>query len=58
MLNLEASPILALLKWKKAVAITHSSETSTSGETHTISEEPLDASRISAGTAFGNIQEA
>lgn len=47
--------ILTRPKWQKAVAITRSSEASAPGETRTISEKPLDASRVSAGAAFDNV---
>lgn len=38
-----------------AVAIICNPEASNPGDAHTISEEPLDASRVSAGAAVGNI---
>lgn len=41
-----------------AVAIINSSEASTPGDTRTISEKPLDASRVAVGAAFDNIEEA
>lgn len=48
--------LLTLSKWQQA-GITSSSEALTPGDTRTISEKPLDASRVSLGAAFGNVWE-
>lgn len=45
--------LLTRSKWQQAAAITSSSEASTPGDTHTISEKPLDASRVLVAAAFG-----